>query len=367
MRKLFIFTLLATLFTACTQDIVVEVISPEPEEYIFATIEDETRVELNHNMKTVWTTGDMILRMGNKTLDGWRFNGKTGDRKGSFTRQVTFNGYIDYDFNNRYVAIYPYASSISYGTFSNGDLALATDFKTTQNYHPNSYDPTSNIMLGESNDGKNFTFRNVVGYLCLSLTGNNSVKSITIQGNNNEIIGGDIYINIENIDSFASGDELSYKKVLNCGDGVQLTDEPTLFYFTLLPTTFNKGINAKVTFTDGTEYVVNTSKKITIARNTIQPMANVNTGEEVAWQIVTLKHSGDHLTTPLMEDISGALTTAGYIYWGDTTQTEIKDIPNFYVYTDGAAEHTVTIKTMNAQRLHLESCSGISEIDLTNF
>jgi hypothetical protein len=96
-------------------------------------------------------------------------------------------------------------------------------------------------------------------------------------------------------------------------------------------------------------------------------MANVNTGEEIEWQAITIQHSGELVYTPLILNMSGDLATAGYIYWGDNNQTSMKEIPESYVYVDAEDEHTITIKTQNATYLYLEKCTGISEIDLTNF
>lgn len=369
MKRLFIFTLLVTMFTACTEGVVVEIVSPSSDlEYIYASIEEDTRVELNEHKKSVWTKGDKIIRIGDKTLDGWKFTGQTGDRSGNFSKSTTFDGYFDYDFKGEYVALYPYNSNISYAQFTNGDLAISQNIKKEQSYHPNSYDPTSNTMFGSSSDGKNFKFKNLMGYLCISLTGDKSVKKIIVTGNNNETISGDLFINIFDTDVTAWNNQTSYNTItLNCGSGVQLTDEPTQFYFAIPPTTFTKGISVVVYFSDETQYPINTAKQLVLERNTIQPMANVNTGEEIEWQTITIQHSGELVYTPLILNMSGDLATAGYIYWGDNNQTSMKEIPESYVYVDAEDEHTITIKTQNATYLYLEKCTGISEIDLTNF
>ena len=52
MKRLFIFTLLVTMFTACTENVVVEIVSPSSDlEYIYASIEEDTRVELNEHKR----------------------------------------------------------------------------------------------------------------------------------------------------------------------------------------------------------------------------------------------------------------------------------------------------------------------------
>ena len=38
-----------------------------------------------------------------------------------------------------------------------------------------------------------------------------------------------------------------------------------------------------------------------------------------------------------------------------------------YVYDDDYAEHTITVKALDATHLQILDCTGISEIDLSNF
>ena len=38
-----------------------------------------------------------------------------------------------------------------------------------------------------------------------------------------------------------------------------------------------------------------------------------------------------------------------------------------YTYTDGEATHVIEVVTLGATAVELESCSGVTEIDLSNF
>lgn len=366
MKRVLLYVLAATMLAACTRNEIDEINNNSPQqEYIYASFEDETRVELNDNKQTVWTKDDMFIRLGDNIHDVWQFDGMTGDRGGKFHFWESFETPVDHNFNGKYFALYPYINGIYYGTgfFENGDLAMFYKVFENQDYHPNSYDTSSNIMLGIGKDAENFTFRNVMGYLRLSLTGDKKVQSIILEGNNGEILAGIRYIHQEDINIGGWYSSPVYSMTLNCGDGVQLTDQPTDFYFALTPTTFEKGISIEVVFTDGTIFPKSTSKRIAIERNTIQPMTCIATDGGAIWQSVTISHTGTDVAAPAL---FGYSSLTGYIYWGDNYMSEINTLIS-YVYQDTQESHTITIQAQGATRFTMPSCAGVSEIDLTNF
>lgn len=368
-RGLLYLLVLATL-ASCAKDAAVD----EPrvdgaEEKIYATIDDsdyadsddDTRVELNDKKQTVWTAGDKILTFENGNIYERKFDGKTGDRNGSFSKTGT--SYTDpYGETTNYDKYYAlYLSDLTVAQFSDKSPGFGTTIPATQYYKDHSYGLNTNAMLGTSSDGKNYQFINLMGYLRLSLTGNKMVKSITLESNNGETLAAHIYVHKSS--DYIISDKTSTSITLDCGDGVQLTDVPTEFYFTILPTTLSKGISVVVNFTDGTVFPKSTSKSITIERNTIQPMKNFNTGGEVQWQTVSIVHKGNKVAAPRFEG-SSALT--GYIYWGDDFMSDVNSLFS-YSYLDGMETHTITTKTMNALSISLDNCRGISEIDFSNF
>lgn len=366
MKRVLLYVLAATMLAACTRNEIDEINNNSPQqEYVYASFEEDTRVELNDKKQTVWTKDDMFIRLGDNIHDVWQFDGMTGDRGGKFHRYAGFNNTVDHDFGGKYLALYPYVDGIYYGTsiFNNGDLAMLYRVFEEQNYHPNSYDTSSNIMLGIGKDAENFTFRNVMGYLRLSLTGDKKVQSIILEGNNDEILAGIRYIHQEDINIGGWYSDPIYSMTLNCGDGVQLTDQPTDFYFALTPTTFEKGISIEVVFTDGSIFPKSTSKRIAIERNTIQPMTCIATDGGTIWQSVTISHTGTDITAPQLDGYS---SLTGYIYWGDNYMSEINTLIS-YVYQDAQESHTITIQAQGATLFKMPSCAGVSEIDLTNF
>ena len=367
MRTKLLFLLLSLLVVACAESNINEISSPANTKRIYASISDiegdldaETRVELNESKQTVWTENDDIYIFEDGYIYVYTFDGKTGDRSGSFSHTRSYSYQPFGAIFDKYYAVHLADRMIA--SFNDNTPAFFTTLPAEQHYKSHSYGVNTNAMLGSSTNGTDFEFKNLYGYLRLALTGNKVVKSIIIEGNNNETLAAQIYINREGNFSIRDKAPTSTTITLNCGNGVQLTDKPTEFYFTILPTTFQNGISVTVNFTDGTVFPKSTTKSITVNRNTIQPMKCFDTGE-IVWQTVSILHTGSKIYTP---HIYGSSALSGYIYWGDDYMSDINSVPS-YVYDDGKESHTVTIKSMGASIIEIDNCQGISEIDLTNF
>lgn len=359
MKKLLYLAFLATVLAGCTHEEISDSSFEEGAEKIYATIaETETRVQLNDNLQTVWSKGDRIIVFGPQEYSLWEFDGETGDRAGGFTKLAVQAGGLP---TESYYALYPYTSVGGPGQVGNS-IAFLFEISGTQNYMKGSYGLHSNFMFGTSEDLVNYSFRNILGYLRLSLTGDKKVEKITVQSNAGEYTNGTFYFTVDDIENIEGYDNLSDKLILDCGDGVQLTDEPVDFYFSLLPTTLRSGITLEIHFTDGTSYPQSTTKSITIERNTIQPMSVINTGN-TDWQTVEIGYTGSKVLAP---DLMGKTSMSGYVYWGDDSYTLIGNATE-HTYIDGRISHTVTVKVRDAELFGLYNCLGVNKIDLSNF
>ena len=138
-RGLLYLLVLATL-ASCAKDAAVD----EPrvdgaEEKIYASIdatedgedsESDTRVELNNKKQTVWTAGDQFMTFSNDGFKLWQFDGKTGDRSGSFIHAGNYGtpepGYVDYD---QHYAVY--LADLTYGAYSDKSPKFYTTLPST--------------------------------------------------------------------------------------------------------------------------------------------------------------------------------------------------------------------------------------------
>ena len=280
------------MVAACSQDVIVEVQNPTADltRTINVSFEGEdTRIQLNDELKTVWTKDDLVSVFYRSTVnEQWQFQGETGDRSGDIMP-------VDSSINppattNHIVVVYPYNEGYFYNSETRN---VQASLPAEQTYLKDSYGLNGNIMISSS-EYNQISLKSVCGWLKLQLTGSGEkVKSITLRGNNDEQVAGELYINSSDASSTlasTSNDEVAggeaggtlvrpgtiLKEVtLNCGDGVELGTEPTAFYIALPPQTFEKGITVEITCSDGTKMIKSSNKVITIVRNHILPMTEV--------------------------------------------------------------------------------------------
>lgn len=362
MNKRFIFILVSFLLASCVQREVDDFAALSADR-IFATIDTlGTKVQLNNSLQTVWTKNDIIIVNGPHNYAEYKFDGETGDKQGTFTRCSQNYEYPKAYPIDKYYALYSTSDFFGWN-YSNGNMYFFMDFPSTQKYLPHSYGLEANMMLGVSEDGVNYSFKNLMGYLRLSITGDKVVRSIDLSGNNNENLSGQYYFNMKDVYNLYLYEPGSPAITLDCGEvGVPLSDQPTDFYFVVPPTSFEKGISVNITFTDGTMYPQTTMNPIEILRNTIQPMAAISTSDGV-WQTVVIQHSADSFSTPVL---GGFNAVSGYVYWGDGNFSMLSQ-PTKYIYMDSEPSHEVTVKSKNANTFKISSCEGVSRIDFTNF
>ncbi len=279
MKILRVLALAAILFAACdsvtTEEVhnqnVVEIEAPE---HLSAEISGVARTYVGPNNYLRWTEGDEISYFPGVTCNiQYRFDGKTGDNSGSFTRVsdklVTGNALV-----NTY-SLYPYNSATS----MSDEGIIGYTFPAEQLYAKNSFGLGANVMMAVTEGKYDYVlrFKNVGGYLKLKLYGEASISKIVLRGNNNEPLAGAATITgSPDEDPVVAMDASATKELtLNCGTGVALgnsADTATEFWFVLPETIFSKGITIVATDTNGNIVEKATSNSITVERNHIQPM-----------------------------------------------------------------------------------------------
>ena len=286
MKRFFLFALVATMFAACatdqTQDVAVGIEAPET---LTVSFDEESRIELK-NGKTVWSAGDLLsVFYRSNANEKWQFQGQTGDRSGAIKRVAKGNE-ATHELSN-IVIVYPYNANyyINPRTYN-----VQATLPATQTYLADSYGLDGSVMISSS-EYKNFSLKNVCGWLKVQLTGNGeAVRYITLKGNNGEQVAGEIYINSENAscelaaESGIIGDDMQVggsmfeegtvltKVTLDCGNGVTLGSKAKAFYIALPPQEFSKGLTIDIEAIDGSKMTKSTSNEITIERNAILPM-----------------------------------------------------------------------------------------------
>jgi hypothetical protein len=257
MKKLYILSLVATMFAACATNGVNEssetIVDLAPETLTVSFEDKDSRIQLQEG-KTVWTAGDLVsvFYLSNANQK-WQFQGETGERTAQLKRVDAGSATAN---TSRVVVVYPFNSNYY---LNHETCNVRAMLPAEQNYLADSYGLNGNIMISSS-EYNQFALKSVCGWLKVQLTGKGEkVKSITLKGNNGEQVAGEIYINSVDAtcvlasNSGASGDDsvaggslvfddtILTEVVLNCGEGVTLSSTAKAFYIALPPQTFEKG------------------------------------------------------------------------------------------------------------------------------
>lgn len=125
-----------------------------------------------------------------------------------------------------------------------------------------------NVPMAAASDRENLSFRSICGVLCLSLTGEGTVRSISVSAT--EFVCGYFDYNAYD-DSFdiLGGDEQYRTVTLDCGDGVELSAEAECFYIPLPPQVYQPGIEVTITGATGTKVTKTTSATVSVESNTL--------------------------------------------------------------------------------------------------
>ena len=228
--------------------------------------------------KVLWHGGDNITYFFDRFHGAqYKYNGKDGVAEAEFDK-IT-QGTSDFVLSKSY-AVYPFevgASCIQ----DNGVEKLQVFYPAEQNYMPNSFGRGANVMVavGEHSTDTDLSFRNACGYLVIKLYGENiTVKSIELTALGGEKIAGKglITARYDAAPEVEMTDQGRSTIMLNCGSGVTLGADAanaTEFWFAMPPVTFSEGFKIHVVPTSGLAFEIQTSNKVEITRNEIQPMA----------------------------------------------------------------------------------------------
>ena len=290
MKRLFLYIGIAIIAVSCSKSIdattqpdIVEKITPAT---IYASIYNSTRSELHWENattpRTYWSENDKIAVLNGTTeYDVYELAGQSGSL-GAFSLSDESVDFVDEEFElDNMIAFYPYTDSNSLTPWKSQDgerKYLTYIAPNTQTFvGSNTYGANVNPMIAvaEKNSTENIQFKNIFGYLRVTLKGDEVIKKVILKGNNNEIIAGDIVINLNNIKEIVT-DGSDQIITIDCGDGVELTEEGISFIFTLPPTEFTNGFTIYAMDSDDGILTLN-SKPVTITQNVITPMPAVLT------------------------------------------------------------------------------------------
>lgn len=224
-----------------------------------------------------WDYDDRITIFQKDTYASeWRFIDESGSPTGDLEK-VEKEGFSAVEDISSYYGVYPYSEDTKIGI----NEVISYTLPTIQQYREHSFGRGSNVTVAKSQDNR-LKFKNVGGYLCFKLWGDNvTVSSVILKANGGQALAGPSTITVDDegiphIEMASSG--VSDEVRLYCGE-VKLgssADNYTEFWFVLPPVDFTKadgGFSLIVTTTDGKVFTQNAAIDLSIERNNIQKMA----------------------------------------------------------------------------------------------
>lgn len=281
MRSFAFYIGMATMLVASCSVKEENFVSPQQDDIIFyASFEqpsEGTRVYANEDLLLRWTADDRVSIFNKNTYNQqYKFTGSTGDNAGEFSK-IEGADFVTGNAISNVVSVYPYQED----TEINENETLTLTLPAEQHYAENTFGLGANTMVSVSAD--NFLqFKNVGGYLRLSLYGNELVyvSSITLRGNNGEKLAGkaNVTMPLDGVPTMEMMANSTEEITLVCDEPVILGVSETKsvdFWFVVPPVTFSKGFTISITQTNGGVYEKTTSNSVSIERSKLSKMSKV--------------------------------------------------------------------------------------------
>lgn len=318
MKKILSFVFLfAFLASSCGEEELVKDQSTSSDSLKFTAVfeGDESRTYVEKDRLLRWTAGDQISLFVANTLNRqYQFEGKTGANSGYFN-EVNHRFGTGNDLDCHY-AVYPYDSTIEITDDTDESIQITATLPAEQSYAENSFGLGANTMVAvtQDTDDTYLKFKNVCGYLKLQFYGDDvTIKSITLKGNNNEMIAGKATITsvYGGNPSVSMTADATGTITLDCGNkGVKIgtTEETaTAFWMVVSPVTFRRGFTITITDVNGKQYTKPTTNLVTLERNVIHPMkAFAVEMEGIPNNQIWYTSSDSKIVTPYATNVFGA-------------------------------------------------------------
>lgn len=126
-----------------------------------------------------------------------------------------------------------------------------------------------NAPMYATGNSQDLKFRNICGVVCLNITGEDKIKSITVKTNSaGERISGEFFIVPGTDDKMMMQPSYGRTVTIDCGEGVQLNKSAAKqFYFFFPPATYSAGLNFTAVNSNNKSYVLTTEKDTNIKSN----------------------------------------------------------------------------------------------------
>ena len=295
--KRFIFGLafMATMFAGCQTEPMNEpsITGSAAFEASTEVFVSQTKTSMTQDKQVVWSQNDRLaIFQGCTVADEFLVTDSSDGKTNGTFNIVSDNSEVNGSFSAGTevpcnVAIYPYADGLSLsGASIDGGTSYEIEgvvLPAVQNYVAGSFGNGAFPMVAvtETMSDHTLRFKNVLGAMKLQLKGTQTVKSIKVEGKNNEKLSGAATVTAYTDETkpaitMTGTDAASKSVTLNCGGGVQLSESTaTEFIIALPPVLLSQGFTVTVTDTGDETYTVETDNANTVLRTSILTMPAV--------------------------------------------------------------------------------------------
>ena len=306
MKKVFIISLMAALtITGCQAE--QDVISQDSSKVFTAIVDDAfcegTKTFMDGSGNVLWKSGDQVSLFAGSTINECYQVSDASDGKTAATlNKAGGSGFVAGGEIDNNVAFYPYASTAELTKNGSNYVISKIVLPATQNYAVGSFGNGAFPMAAvtSSTEDMNLKFKNVLGGLKLQLKGTATITSISLTGNNNEILCGNAEVTVANgsTPSINMTDGSAKTVTLDCGAGVTLDAETaTPFIIALPPMTMTSGFTVVVTDSESKQMEIKTTKSQTITRSNLLKMPAVDYVGEKTKEATPLKFTSSGSTS----------------------------------------------------------------------
>lgn len=287
-----------------------------------------TKTSLTSSNEVVWSKSDkVIIFQGSTEGDIFQVSDvSAGTSKGIFSQiddvdEDTTEG----DKFSKKVAVYPYLDEIAIDEIIKNENDEVEGFvlsgiciQSVQQYAKDTFGNGAFPMVAVTEDlsDYNLNFKNVCGVLKLKVKGTGMLKSITVEGNDDESLAGTSSVKVLSKDLkpvIEKIEDADKSVTLDCGEGTQLNPEnETNFLIALRPVGFKHGFKVSFTFSDGRTRIIETSKENPIRRSAVLAMPVINLDEIVTEDDYVDEYGINHGTGMEIDGVVWAPVNCGF-------------------------------------------------------
>lgn len=356
-RDIIVFAVALVMFAAsgCEKSENSTIITPKGEITLSAVINnDNTKTILGEKdsdkYPTLWCEGDAIAVINNGRLFKFVVDPEdAGTTRGQFflDEESLPAGCTVEDFNPQMAiqAFYPYDGVV----FDSNNQKVSYTVPASQVYTDRSFGSGASPMSAYAENGEGvISFENLFGALKLQLKGSQKVKSIAIQGKNNEKLSGSAtivtYSNGTAPAITMTSDENGAKSViLECSEsGIQLsTSLATEFIIALPPVIFSNGFS--VTITDVSSQTYNLTAKVsnTVVKSSVLTMSELTliSSLTLSRELLTMLPGTSYT---LSTNVTSSDATGQNIIWSSSNNAVAKVDENGHIIAVADGDATIT-------------------------